>query len=145
VTPPWPEKLTESIQYFKGDYKYRLKRDCVVETSVFPEADVWSDYVRLRTDGLLWIKSGYCWDGASWAADSKTFLRASLCHDSLYQLIRRGLIPSSCRADADLTMHRICLDDGMSSIRAFYTCRGVRRFGGRAASKRKAKKLRTAP
>ena len=55
-------------------------------------------------------------------------------HDALYQLMGDGLLPLSEREAADATLRRICLEDGMSSIRAWWVYWGVRIGGGHAAA-----------
>ena len=79
-------------------------------------------------NNLLHIKKGYAWDGASWASDKK-FMRASLVHDCGYQLMRQGEIRRSFRLEWDKIMRDICLEDGMSRLRAWYVYNAVRMFG----------------
>lgn len=81
----------------------------------------------------LKILKGYCWDGPSGPAiDTKDFMRGSLVHDCLYQLIRDGYITSSYRKTADTLLKKICREDGMSLIRSIWVYLGVRIFGWRA-------------
>jgi hypothetical protein len=91
-------------------------------------------------NGMMTIKSGYAWDGPSGPTiDTKTFMRGSLVHDVLYQAIREGHILESYRKDADEELRRICLDDGMSRLRAWYVFKSVRMFGGYANKLAKAR------
>ena len=86
----------------------------------------------------LKILKGYCWDGPSGPAiDTKDFMRGSLVHDCLYQLIREGYIRSSYRKKADTLLRKICREDGMSLIRSIWVYLGVRIFGWRAVRKEK--------
>ena len=67
------------------------------------------------------------------AIDTKTFMRASLVHDALCQLMRAELLPQSVREDADKVMRKICLEDGMARFRAWYAYKVVRVAGKWAA------------
>jgi hypothetical protein len=73
-------------------------------------------------------------------------MRGSLVHDALYQLMRnRHLSDARWRDEADLELKRMCIEDGMSSIRAWWVHRGVRVGGGPAADPAAAKEIHTAP
>lgn len=88
------------------------------------------DYVELRDFGELVVRKGYAWDGASGPAiDTVDFMRGSLVHDALYQLIRLKILPESYRIEADRLLRKICMQDGMSRIRAWYVYVVVRVFG----------------
>ena len=133
------------IKYRSG-YKYQLVEEYPVAVSIQPEADIDTDYIVLKTGGLLTVKKGYAWDGPSGLTfDTKNFMRGSLVHDALYQLMREELLPASCREQADLELHRICREDGMSRFRAWYILLGVRKGAGFAASPESKKKILTAP
>lgn len=123
----------KSILYRSG-YRYQLASDCVVQTEIFPLENIVTDYVNLYKDGTLLVKKGYAWDGASGPAiDTKNFMRGSLCHDACYQLLRLGWLDPDCRDDADRLLQRICLEDGMTRIRAWWVYVGVRWGGGPSA------------
>lgn len=93
-----------------------------------------NSHIHLFKDGTLFIHSGYWWDGPSGpAVDTVSFLRASLVHDALYQLMREGKVPQSCRKKADQIMRKIALEDRMSRKRAWWVYWGVRLGAGRAA------------
>jgi len=83
--------------------------------------------LTITKTGKLTIKSGYAWDGPSGPSfDTKNFMRGSLIHDALYQLMREQNIPQNMRKQADEILRKICLDDGMSKIRAWWVYQGVR-------------------
>ena len=97
-------------------------------------------------DGELRIFAGYVWDGPSGPTiDTPDFMRASLVHDALYQLIRLGFVDDDQRICADKLMRKQCLKDGMSRIRAWWVYWAVRRFGSKAAKASSARKELTAP
>lgn len=130
--------MSERIAYRKG-YKYQIEESAVFwlqgDYSNIPEG-VETDWLTLPRAGDLIIRKGYAWDGPSRPAiDTKTFMRGSLIHDALYQLIRLGYLDKATwkpRADAEL--RRICREDGMGWFRAWYIYQAVRFGGGKAAS-----------
>ena len=136
--------VVSSIKY-KSGYKYQL-----VKTFAIPTAIIWydisTDYIILDDKGVLTILKGYAWDGPSGPTyDSKNSLRASLVHDSLYQCIRLGLLPSEIRVYADIELDKILKEDGMWVVRRWYWLKGVRWFAGSAAILGNVKPVRTAP
>jgi hypothetical protein len=111
-------------------YKYQLVEpyDLVISITGYT---VDTPYVKLYVDGRLEIPKGYAWDGPSGPTiDTPDFMRGSLVHDVLYQLIRIEKIPLQYKAYADLLLKKICLEDGMSSFRANYVYLSVKFFGG---------------
>jgi hypothetical protein len=114
-------------------YKYQLVEPYPIEIGIRGYA-VDNPYLKLDVDGKLEIAKGYAWDGPSGpTVDTLTFMRGSLVHDALYQLIRFEEIPLRYREYADLLLKKICLEDGMSSFRAEYVYQAVRLFGGASA------------
>lgn len=87
------------------------------------------------TVAVLHVDRGYAWDGPSGPAwDTPTFMRGSLVHDALYQLMREGHLPASrYRDDADRELKLVCVEDGMIALRAWWVYRGVRLGGGPSA------------
>lgn len=134
------------IKYRSG-YKYQLVEEHQVKVSVIPENDIKTDYIELSAEGMLVIKKGYAWDGPSGPTfDTPNFMRGSLVHDALYQLMRnRSIDKDIWRDEADEELRRICLEDGMSRLRAWWVHRGVRIGGDPAASPESRKKVHTAP
>ena len=115
-------------------------------TDIHPEVTIFDLYLSLRDDGILTILSGYAWDGASGPAiDTKTILRGSLVHDALYQLMRLKLLGGWWREAADDELKKICLEDGMCKIRAWWVHRAVRRLAGYAANPKSKKEVLSAP
>jgi len=120
---------------YKDGYKYVLNDDYAVQLEIKPEIFIYSDFIRFDTDGILYIKKGYAWDGPSGPAiDTKNFMRGSLVHDALYQLLREGRLAAQRREAADHELWKICLQDGMTWLRAWWVYQGVRLGGGPAAS-----------
>lgn len=129
-------------------YKYQLRRCYEYHTDIQLDRKVATQgaFVMLDTDGRLRLRAGYSWDGPSGpTVDTKSFMRGSLVHDALYQLMREGKLDIGYRKRADQIMREINLEDGMSKFRARYTYWAVRKFGAKHARPRKNKPLLTAP
>jgi len=119
-------------------YKYQLTADTGCETGL-RVGDVGNDFVQLDGEGRLTLRAGYAWDGPSGPTlDTPSFMRGSLLHDALYQLMRTGLLDPTHRESADRLLRQQCLDDGMPAWRVAYVYRLVRWFGGRHATPRAA-------
>lgn len=133
-----------SIKYKKG-YKYWLQEDELLRIPIRPGQNIDTGFIELTIDGDLTIRKGYAWDGPSGPAfDTKTFMRASLVHDALYQLMRiKRLDAHTNRPVADQIMKNICREDGMCKTRAWWAKKGVRLFGGR--STKRERKIYEAP
>jgi len=118
-------------------WKYELTAPHSCGVQVFPGAgrEVAQDgWIRLSPTGQLTIARGYAWDGPSGPTlDTPSFMRGSLVHDALYQLMREGRLSRDWRKGADMELRRLCLADGMSPLRAWWVYWGVRLFGGRHA------------
>ena len=114
-------------------YKYQLRQPYKLSIGIHGYA-IDTPYLKLSNSGLLVIAEGYAWDGPSGPTiDTLNFMRGSLVHDALYQLIRREVLPPRYKAYADLLLKRICLEDGMSNFRAAYVYQAVKLFGGASA------------
>ncbi len=86
----------------------------------------------------LVIMEHYAWDGPSGLAlDTKDFMRGSLVHDALYQLMREEVLGRKYRKYADQLLRKICLQDGMGKFRAWYVYRAVRMFAKKSSMPRK--------
>ncbi len=114
-------------------YKYSLYGELFYDTGLKGDKGYNGSYLSLSPNGQLRIKHGYCWDGPSGPAiDSRNFMRGSLIHDALYQLIREGVLCNTDRKRADRILREVCLQDGMSKLRAWWVYRGVRTGGASA-------------
>ena len=122
-----------------GKYKYQLMDDYVIEIDIKPSEKKDFEFFSLSTNGILTIKKGYSWDGASGPAiDTRKIMRGALVHDVLYQLMRLSVLDHKVhRKRADQIMREICLEDNMWSFRAWYVYQGVHLFGVYSARPRK--------
>ena len=137
-------KIKARIRYM-GGYRYQLVKDYNVQTKIFGQ-QIENKYIRLRPDGVLTIKAGYCWDGASGpAVDTHSIMRGSLIHDALYQLLRLELLPEQFRKLSDQKLYTVCREDGMSWMRARYVYLAVRLFGRSSAAAENRRVIQEAP
>ena len=135
-----------SIRY-KDGYKYQLADTFTLQTQLKPSVPVETDYISLSTNGLLTIRQGYCWDGPSGPTiDTKNFMRGSLAHDALYQLMRETYLDNDrYRLPADTLLRELCLEDGMSWIRAALVFYAVKWFARPASEAPRKSTVLTAP
>lgn len=95
--------MTTRSVYYKTGYRHQLEEDFelyVAGDGIFPTSPGGNEYVQLTIDGRLIIRKGYAWDGASGPAINTTsFVRPSLVHDALYQLLRMGIVTDRLAAD----------------------------------------------
>ena len=127
---------------FRSGYKYQLVDEYSVRVNVIPDENIDTSFIALSTDGVLVIKRGYAWDGPSGPTfDTKNFMRGSLVHDALHQLMRQELLSNDrWREEVDLALKRMCREDGMSRFRAWWVHRGVRLGGDRLPLQNHGKK-----
>ena len=121
------------IAYRRG-YKYQVAEPYEIDLPIQGALDVSTNLLRLSKTGKLTILDGYAWDGPSGPAiDTVNFMRGSLVHDALYQLIRLGHLDRKWRDGADEILREICIEDGMSKARAWWVYTSVKTFAQRAA------------
>lgn len=132
---------------YRGGYKYQLATDYELQLPSWnQENDVLTPYIRVTAGGRMRIRKGYAWDGPSGPTiDTRNFMRGSLVHDALYQLIREGWLPLDARLPADQLLRALCREDGMSAIRAWWVYQGVRWFARSAALPSNTRPLMRAP
>lgn len=125
------------IQYRKG-YKYSLWEPYRVRLGFIRGHTVRHRLFELDPDGWLLVFADYPWDGPSGPTiDTPSFMRGSLVHDVLFEMLRLGLLPHDpCFHQANLELASICMQDGMWHCRAYYVLRGVDKFGTASAALR---------
>jgi hypothetical protein len=116
-------------------YEYQLQNDYSIQIDIKPGKTIEFDYLSLSADGILTINKYYAWDGPSGPTiDTRDFMRGSLIHDALYQLMRLGALDYKVyRKRADELLREICIQDGMCSFRARYVYWAVHLFAEDAA------------
>ena len=132
------------IKYRSG-FKYQLAEDYEIKTELVGYT-IDTEFIKLTPIGMLVIRSGYAWDGASGPTiDTQDSMRGSLVHDALYQLMRQELLPQEERDYADRLLAEICIQDGMSKFRANSWLFAVNEFAASAARPENKKEILTAP
>jgi hypothetical protein len=120
------------------NYKYELVEDFHYLHKLFPktienDSNEKNPLIELNKKRLFIFK-GYAWDGPSGiTVDTKNFMRGSLVHDALYQLMRQKRLGIEYREIADDLLYEICVMDGMSKFRASYVLAAVKMFGRSSA------------
>ncbi len=119
-------------------YKYQLMDDYIIQIDIKPIQNIELKFLSLSSEGTLTIKKFYAWDGPSGPTiDTRDFMRGSLVHDALYQLMRLSELDHKVhRKRADKILKEICLEDGMWSFRAWYVYRMLHLFAEGAAHPR---------
>jgi hypothetical protein len=142
-----------SIYYRKTLKKYTLTENYIIELpydveSYLSDHDYYTlksndDKIHINCTSLLTIKKGYMWDGPSGpTVDTKSFMRGSLVHDALYQLMREKKISLDFKDKADRILQQYCKEDGMNSLRAWYVYRAVKKFGLSSATPKPIKVIK---
>jgi len=125
------------------DYKYQCLISLMIQTDITGVGINTADYPKylgLDPSGLLYIKSGYAWNGSNWSFDKHAMI-ASVVHDALYQLMRLGLLSRTVfRKPADALYRDLCIAEGMSRIGAAMRYRGLRWFGKGSTYPKKKKR-----
>ncbi len=115
---------------YRSGYKYQLKASYSQNIPIQPASPIVTEYIELDSTGQLTLHKGYAWDGPSGPTiDTVAFMRGSLVHDGLYQLMReRHLDHKIHRKTADLLLRQICQEDGMWWVVSWLVYVGVRLF-----------------
>ena len=124
------------MKYSEYKYKFKVEENFSIELP-FKIPDFEHPYASSK-DGILSVKRGYAWDGASGPIiNTRDTLVASLVHDVLYQAMRLNLIKSSKdnRKIADKNFFEILKMNGVNSIRRKVWYFAVRLFGKKSTIK----------
>ena len=119
-------------------YKYQLMDDYIIQIDIRPIQNIELKFLSLSSEGSLTIKKYYAWDGPSGPTiDTRDFMRGSLVHDALYQLMRLSELDYKVhRKRADEILKEICREDGICSFRAWYVYQMLHLFAECAARPR---------
>lgn len=119
-----PDKI-----YYRKGFKYQLVVTYRIQTLLWPDKDIETEFISLTRSGLLTVRKGYAWDGCSGpAVDDNTNMRGGLVHDALCQLGRLGLLDQKWFDAVNEEFVAICKEDGMNAFRRWYYFRGVEDF-----------------
>lgn len=133
---------------YRAGYKYQLVATFTHSVCGMEHGEADGFFHSLSRSGLLTISPGYAWDGPSGPAfDTLSFMRGSLVHDALYQMMREGQIPFTemNRLAADRLLRELCREDGMGRLRAWWVFWAVRWFARPAADPSAKRGARNAP
>lgn len=115
-------------------YKYQITEEYNLNIPIKPGKNINTHFIDFNNTGRLTIKAKYAWDGPSGPTiDTRNFMRGSLVHDALYQLMREKHIDIDKRNEADKLLRQHCREDGMSFIRALIVYQAVKWFGKKSA------------
>ena len=119
----------------KKYFKYQLLDPFSIEIDIKPPQEITQYKISLSQGGILAVKERYTWDGPSGpTVDTKNFMRGSLVHDALYQLMRLSKLDNKIfRKPADRILRKLCREDGMNPFRAWYVYWAVRLCAAGAA------------
>jgi hypothetical protein len=118
-------------------WKYENIEDVIISTGLKTEQYYNSPFLLMSCNGILTIRPGYRWDGASSVAiDTKNIMLPSLVHDALYQLIREGVLQPDDRKRCDEIMYELNIERGMAKIRASSIYYALRAGGAKATKSR---------
>ena len=112
--------------------KYIKTKYCIVETfqvqtivkGFFHE----DEFFTLYRSGILEVRKGFCWDGATGAFDTADFMVPSLVHDIFCILVNEKRLPDYVQALADEQMRLLEKQAGMYWARRMLTYFAVRFF-----------------
>lgn len=118
-----------TVHYREG-FRFQLAEPFMCSTPI-TEACPGNHFVGLDAAGWLTIAAGYAWDGASGPiAQGPEVIRASLCHDAAYQLMRECGLDPKWRKTADELLRQMLVEDGLHPAMAALVYQAVRTFGG---------------
>jgi len=108
-----------TIHYREG-YKYQLARDYFKKTPICPEEDIITKWWILTKGGLLLLKDGFAWDGASGPTfDTLNSMSSSAEHDAFCKMLRNRTLDYDRWQDRiNQFFHDRCVENGMGAIRA---------------------------
>ena len=118
------------MKYSEYNYKFKVEENFSIELPI-RIADFEHQYASSK-DGILSVKRGYAWDGASGPIiNTRDTLVASLVHDVLYQAMRLNLIKSNSenKKTADKIFFEILKMHGVNSILRKVWYLAVKLFG----------------
>lgn len=138
VDPAGAQFLWTKIEHPR--FKYEVLKDYRIQLHFCPKETVISRYYVFTRDGMLLIRRGYRWDGASGPTiDTISTMRASAVHDVIYQMIRQRELSYSYKRAGDCELSMIMKEDYhpnnvfsslWSDFRSGYYLIAVSLFGG---------------
>ena len=131
---------------YRSGYKYQLAEDLIVQTDICPEHDIDIQFIRLRTNGELLLRSGYASDGPSGTTfdyPKKHVMDGAFVHDGLCQLFRMKWLPQDRELiiKAHKMARKIWIAKGMWKWRAEIWYRALLKLADSAVDPKNVKKI----
>jgi len=106
--------------FYRRGLKYQLARDYMRRTPIHPDEDIVTKWWTLTRSGLLLLKDGYAWDGASGPTfDTKSSMAPSAEHDAFCRMMRDSSLDYARWQDkVNEFFQERCEEDGMNPLRA---------------------------
>lgn len=112
------------IEYREG-YKYQLAKSYTLFTPI-KDHEVVDEFFQLNAAGILTIRSGYAWDGASGPTfDTAASMSPSLVHDVFCQMMRNKQLPFELQDAINKFFYELCVKAGMWKWRAWLWYKAV--------------------
>jgi hypothetical protein len=117
-----------------GKNCFQLTQDYHFESRIKTKNPFMMPFVEYDGESGFILYSGFAWDGPSDPVDpfvpTKDSMRGAAEHDAKYRAMREGLINAELwRKVADQELKEVCMQDGMSMVRADVFYLAVRDFG----------------
>lgn len=116
------------MQYDKVAEGYRITKTFYFKSGIIPHMPINDEFSSLDKEGLVTIRKGFCWDGATGAFDTKDIMLASCIHDAFCNWYNKKLITTENRKAADRLFQKINKEEGMPKPRRNWTYQAVRKF-----------------
>jgi len=130
--------------YIEMGGSYQLKEDFKILLPSHPSLPVEAreggyiqhgPYLTLSPSGMLYIDKGYVSNGADYAIDTYSLIRAFFVHDALLYIIGAGKLDwEEWKPYTDALFTAISKKDGVPWIRRWYQSRAVRKLGRKEGS-----------
>jgi len=134
---------SEKMHYAKG-MKFQLEQDFKMFLPGHPSLPLkvregetlqHGPYITISPKGWLYLDRGYTSNGADYAIDTSTLVRAFFVHDALLQVIGAGKLDwEEWKPYTDALFTAISKKDGVSFWRRWYQSRAVRKLGRKEGS-----------
>lgn len=103
----------KTIRYKRVHDWYQLVEEASHYTGIKPLKAGGNAFVDITESGLLTMRAGYAWNGATWYVDTQAIMRGSCFHDAGYQLTKLGYISEDDRSILDWILYDMHLSDGL--------------------------------
>jgi len=125
------EEATKGRILYAAGYKYQMRMNAVAESRIRPGKLINHEYFSISVDGVILVRRGYAWDGASFIAiDDPGTIYASVFHDAGYQAIRLQLLDPVWRKELDRMYESLCIEGRVNPARAKAHYAALRIGGG---------------